>query len=46
MSLQYYVNLANDVEIWMDEADYAASTSNVRYTHNEVFSRLKDGLDG
>jgi len=45
MSLQYYANIVNDAEIWMDEADHAASASNVRYTHNEVFSRLKDGLE-
>ena len=46
MSLQYYANIANGIEMLMDEADQAASASNVRYTHNEVFSRLKDGLDG
>ena len=46
MSLDYYAALTDDIEHKLDEADHAASTSDVRYTHEEVFSRLKEGIDG
>ena len=44
MSLEKYAELTDDLEIKLDEADSAAAASNVRYTHGEVFSRLKEGL--
>jgi hypothetical protein len=37
---------ACDIESKLDEADRAAAISDIRYTHEEVFSRLKGGLDG
>ena len=46
MSLQHYTNLTDDLEILMDEADRAAAASDMRFTHEEVFARLKDGLNG
>jgi len=46
LSLEKYSELTDDVEYKLDEADRAASLSSVRYTHNDVFSRLKEGLDG
>jgi len=46
MSLQHYANITSDIEMLMDEADQAANASDVRYTNEEVFSRLKDGLNG
>jgi len=46
MSLQHYANITQDIEMLMDEADQAADASNVRYSHEEVFARLKDGLNG
>ena len=46
LSLQNYADLTDDIEIKLDEADYVAGFTNVRYTHREVFSRLKEGLDG
>jgi len=42
-SLSYIASY--DIEMLMDEADKAADASNVRHTHEEVFSRLKDGLN-
>lgn len=44
LSLEQYAELTGDVELKLDEADHAAAASNVRHTHEEVFSRLKDGL--
>jgi prevent-host-death family protein len=46
MSLAKYAEITEDVEYKLDEADRAAAESDVRYTHEEVFSRLKDGLRG
>jgi len=46
MSLETYADLTDDVEIKLDEADRAAAESDVRYTHEEVFSKLRDGHDG
>ena len=46
MSLKRYAELTDDIELALDEADYAASVSDARYTHEEVFSRLKEGFDG
>jgi prevent-host-death family protein len=41
MSLEQYAELTDDIEIKLDEADRAADASGVRYTHEQVFSRLK-----
>ena len=46
MSLDKYAELTNDIELKLNEADYAAAVSDVRYTHDEVFSRLKEGING
>jgi len=46
MSLDKYSELVEDVELKLDEADYAAAVSDVRYTHDEVFTRLKEGING
>ena len=46
MSLEAYSALTDDVEVKLDEADRAAAASDVRYTHGEVFSRLRSGLHG
>jgi len=41
MSLEKYSELTDDIETKMDEADREAESSNVRYSHGEVFSRLR-----
>jgi prevent-host-death family protein len=41
LSLAQYARLSDDVELKLDEADAAAETSTMRYSHDEVFSRLK-----
>lgn len=46
MSLEKYAELTDDIELKLDEADCAAAASDVRYTHEEVFSRLKADING
>lgn len=46
MSLEKYSELTDNIELRLDEADRAAETSATRYTHDEVFTRLKGGLRG
>lgn len=46
LSLEQYSKLTDSIELALDEADrYAASTTN-RMTHDEVFSKLREGSDG
>ena len=45
LSLSKYAELTDEIEIKLDEADRVAETSSIRYKHDEVFSRLKEGLD-
>ncbi|MDR2880558.1 MAG: type II toxin-antitoxin system Phd/YefM family antitoxin [Azoarcus sp.] len=45
MSLEKYAELTDSLELKLDEADRAASVSDERHTHEEVFSRLKEGLN-
>lgn len=46
MSLEKYAQLTDDVEPVLDEADRAAKESDVRYTHEEVFSRGRRNIGG
>lgn len=46
LSLEKYAELTNDVEMKLDEADKIASLDNTRYTHDEVFNRLREDLNG
>jgi len=41
MSLEQYAELTNEIEIKLDEADYAAEISDERYTAEEVFGRVR-----
>jgi prevent-host-death family protein len=41
LSLEKYAELTDDIELKLDEADRAAALSDVRYTNEEVFSRLR-----
>ena len=43
LSLVKFAELTDDVELKLDEADHAASVSDIRYTHDEVFTRLRKG---
>lgn len=41
MSLEKYAELTDEVEIKLDEADREAEATDVRHTHEEVFSRVR-----
>ena len=41
MGLDRYAELVEDVEQMLDEADHAAAISDVRYSHDDVFAKLK-----
>ena len=45
MSLGKYAELTDDIELKLDEADRFAVSSDTRYTHEEVFAKLKKGLN-
>lgn len=46
MSLEKYAQLTDDLEFVLDEADRAAKETGVRYTHDEVFSRVRRKIGG
>jgi prevent-host-death family protein len=46
MSLEKYAELTDDLELKLDEADRVSASSDIRYTHDEVFSRLKTNPHG
>ena len=41
LSLEKYAELTDDIEFKLDEADKEADSTDVRYTHDEVFSRMR-----
>jgi prevent-host-death family protein len=41
MSIDKYSQITDEIELKLDEADYIAETTDVRYTHEEVFSGLR-----
>lgn len=46
LSLEQYAALTDDLELKLDEADKAAAESDVRYTDEEVFSRVRGRIHG
>lgn len=46
LSIEAYSRLTEDVEYALDTADRMAEESDVRYTHGEVFSKLRGSLNG
>ena len=46
MSLEQYSALTDGIELALDEADRAASMSDVRYSGEEVFSRVRKRIHG
>mgnify|MGYP000853059771 CR=1 FL=1 len=45
LSLEKYAELTDDIELKLDEADREAESSDVRYTHDEVFSRVRSRIN-
>ena len=46
LSIEQYSALTDDIEMKMDEADKAAAISDVRYTGDEVFKRVRGRIHG
>ena len=46
LSLEKYAELTDEIELKLDEADKEAESTDVRYTHNEVFSRVRSRING
>lgn len=46
MSIERYAQLTDDIEVILDEADRAARETDARYTHEEVFSRVRRSISG
>lgn len=44
MSIQAYENMINNIETKLDEADNYAEFSDVRLSHDEVFSKLRNKI--
>lgn len=42
LSLEQYAALTDEIEMKLDEADKAAAADSVRYTEDEVFSRVRN----
>lgn len=46
LSLEQYASLTDEIELKLDEADKAAVADDVRYTEDEVFTRVRSRIDG
>ena len=46
LSLDSYSKLVQSVELALNEADRLAETTDIRYTHEEVFSNLRRRVNG
>lgn len=46
MSLEQYSMLTDDIEVKLDEADFAADISEERYSADEVFGRVRGRVHG
>lgn len=44
LSLEQYAALTDEIEMQLDEADKAAAADSVRYTEDEVFSRVRNRI--
>ena len=45
MSIEQYSALTDDIELKLDEADRAADSSDIRYTGDEVFKRVRSRIN-
>lgn len=44
LSLEQYAALTDEIEMKLDEADKAAAADSVRFTEDEVFSRVRNRI--
>lgn len=45
LSLEKYAELTDNIELRLDEADKEAELTDTRYSHEEVFSRVRSRID-
>ncbi len=45
LSLEHYAALTDEIEIKLDVADKAAALDNVRYTEEELFSKVRSRIN-
>ena len=45
LSLERYAELMDDEELKLDEADKEAELTDIRYSHDEVFSRVRSRIN-
>ncbi|MGN8690203.1 type II toxin-antitoxin system Phd/YefM family antitoxin [Atopobiaceae bacterium HCP3S3_F7] len=45
MSIEQFDRINGSVDAALDEADVQASTTSLRYTHEEVFGSIREGLN-
>ncbi len=45
LSLEKYAELTNDAELKLDESDKEAGSIDIRYSHSEVFSRVRERIN-
>lgn len=45
LSLEKYAELTNDIELKLDESEKEADSTDIRYSHDEVFSRVRKRID-
>lgn len=46
LSLERYAELTDEIEMKLDEADKEADSTDIRYTHDEVFSNVRGKIHG
>jgi len=46
MSLEKYAEITDEIELKLDAADKLADATDIRFTHDEVFSRIKGRING
>ncbi|MEE0771831.1 MAG: type II toxin-antitoxin system Phd/YefM family antitoxin [Anaerovoracaceae bacterium] len=46
LDLKQYAALTDDIEMKLDEADMAAEADEIRYSADEVFSRVRERIHG
>lgn len=45
LSLEKYAELMDEIELKLDEADKEAELTDIRYSHDEVFSRVRSRIN-
>ena len=46
LSLKKYAEITNDIEAKLDEADYEAAHSKKRYSHSQMFKKIRGYVNG